>query len=1038
MKERQRLSPTNRASALLSPRVAAVGFAGPGSVGPPRNPRARSLVHCVAAGFAALSLTATALVLVGAPPPATAAARHTVLYAYADGGSSVPGCPDREDPARGCSLGDALSRARGGDTVALATPGRRGHYVGNWAVATRSTSALDPLTITAAPGVAGPVLDGNHGKAKGCGTRYCSGAVLVLGAHARVELRGLTIEAAFGTVNPHGGGVRNDLGGTLSVSGCTFYDDQASWGGAIDNADANGTGTLLVSASTFRSDGAAHGGAINNHGKAFVSSSVFTSDRSTNGGAIDNGDGGSLVVASSSFSANSALDDGGAIDNADHFGKGSLEVSRSTFRSNRAHDGGAIANADNSGAGTLAVEGSKFLANKSGNDGGAIDNADPVGHGTVSVSASLLSGGTAGGGGGAIANGVGSVSVSTSTLSGNQAQYAGALDNHYDYQPPGPPVDAGAEQPANSGTQAGNQAGAVANGAGPGTARLSVAASMFSGNGTDCGGADVSNGPRSAVATIWDSTFDLGDPPPSAARPQPQSSLAGSLSPDGIYFPTCEGDGAVVDNADDSGGFLWLWGSTFVNYDIPDGGTTYFIDNGGIGWAAANIFSVGVCDLGGTWHDMGYNVLLEPDFSLSGGSDQEKCVGDSPPGLTGLGNRDADVPALLSVAPKTFLGPPAGNGGPTQTVLPLRDSPALGVVPYGTVVKMDNRTIVLCPSTDQRGIKSASERACDAGAVQVPYGVAAPRVEVSALSTSYYGSVLVLGTAGESAGDAGSPLYEFSGDANGKFGCTTRKAVGYSAFAAYSLASCTGPESDFVNYVSGDEWPALTTTGKPVAGPGVDQKLLGTVERPGIGDQVTYGGHPLYLFDHRPCCDVWPPNYFDPQGEGYLESVAPMYPWHGIWWLVSAQDGSPAPEGLAVAPETLPDKRAALAYEPDALDGAAVTVYSFSLDRPGLSACTGVCAVTWPPLLTRGKPGTDPNVANNHIMTQDLGFIRRPDGTEQATYEGKPLYLYSGERYFFPGGDGPGILPSQSGTAGNGSGLRGPKGGTFSVVYLGH
>jgi hypothetical protein len=74
-------------------------------------------------------------------------------------------------------------------------------------------------------------------------------------------------------------------------------------------------------------------------------------------------------------------------------------------------------------------------------------------------------------------------------------------------------------------------------------------------------------------------------------------------------------------------------------------------------------------------------------------------------------------------------------------------------------------------------------------------------------------------------------------------------------------------------------------------------------------------------------------------------------------------------------------------------------------------------------------------MANAHIVAQDVGFIRRPDGTEQATYQGKPLYLYSGERYLYPHGNA--APPSQSGTAGNGNGLRGPKGGTFSIVNLG-
>jgi predicted lipoprotein with Yx(FWY)xxD motif len=856
--------------------------------------------------------------------------------------------------------------------------------------------------------------------------------VLFVGARVHLDLRGLTIEGALNRANPHGGGVRNDLGGVVSVSGCTFDDDQASWGGAIDNADAGGTGSLVVTASTFRNDWATHGGAINNHGLAFVSGSVFSADRATNGGAIDNGGGGSLAVTLSSFLANSARDDGGAIDNADDHGQGSLNVSGSTLRSNRAKDGGAISNADNSGDGTLSVQGTKFLDNESKNDGGAIDNSGPVGDGTVSVSASVLSGGTAGGGGGAIASGGGTVSVSTSTVSGNQALYAGGLDNGYGYQPPGAPVSAGAEQQAHSRAQAREEAAALAIATNTRTPRLSVSASLFSGNGADCGGWDVSNGAGSAVTAIQDSTFALGDPAPSVAAPRHQTSSRSPLV-DGIYFPTCDG-GASVDNQ----GSMWLWGSTFVDYDIADASITDFVEDEGVGWAAANIFSVGSCALVGTWHDMGYNVWVEPDST--GGTAQEPCIGDIHVASGGNeydGSRDADVPSWQQPGwvAKTFFGPPANNGGPTQTVLPPRNNPGLGLVPYGTAVRMDNQRISLCPTTDQRGIKSTPGRACAAGAVQAPYGPPAPRVEVSAVSTSYWGSVLVWGgTAAEAADDAGSPLYEFSGDANGKFGCTTRQANGYSPLAPSSRSSCTGPESDFVNFVIGDEWPALTTTGEPVAGPGVDQALLGTVQRPGIGDQVTYGGHPLYLFNHPPPPGSEDAPSIDPQGEGFLESVAPLYPWHGIWWLVSAQDGRPAPDPATLRAETLPDGKSALAYEPDGLADQPVTVYSYSLDRPGVSACTGPCALTWLPLLTRGKPGLDPNLANTQILAKDLGFIRRPDGTEQATYQGKPLYVYSRERYVFPGGPGPGIL--QSGTAGNGNGLRWPKGGTFSVVHL--
>jgi predicted lipoprotein with Yx(FWY)xxD motif len=43
-------------------------------------------------------------------------------------------------------------------------------------------------------------------------------------------------------------------------------------------------------------------------------------------------------------------------------------------------------------------------------------------------------------------------------------------------------------------------------------------------------------------------------------------------------------------------------------------------------------------------------------------------------------------------------------------------------------------------------------------------------------------------------------------------------------------------------------WPPLMTTGKPVAGTGVRKALLGTTRRNNGKLQVTYNGHPLYLY----------------------------------------------------------------------------------------------------------------------------------------------------------------------------------------------
>jgi predicted lipoprotein with Yx(FWY)xxD motif len=49
-------------------------------------------------------------------------------------------------------------------------------------------------------------------------------------------------------------------------------------------------------------------------------------------------------------------------------------------------------------------------------------------------------------------------------------------------------------------------------------------------------------------------------------------------------------------------------------------------------------------------------------------------------------------------------------------------------------------------------------------------------------------------------------------------------------------------------------WPPLLATGNPTAGSGANPSLLGTTKRADGASQVTYNGHPLYLFikDKKP------------------------------------------------------------------------------------------------------------------------------------------------------------------------------------------
>jgi Chlamydia polymorphic membrane protein (Chlamydia_PMP) repeat len=328
--------------------------------------RARAVRRCLIAGFPALFFAGSALSLVQ-PASSASAAGVITLYAYAGRGAIGPTtCPRTTTGSRECTLAEALSKSVAGSTIALATPGRKGHYVGNWTVSTLAFSPSAPLTIEPALGVADPTLDGNHGKATGCQTKICNGPVLTIASGVHVDIDGITIQDADNA--GHGGAIDNPGGGTVIVSASTFYGNTAGDGGAIDNGDKGG-GVLNVSASMF-------------------SHNTATSD----GGAIDNGDRGSgaVTVSASTFSGNTATSDGGAIDNADR-GSAGLTISGSTFWGNRATDGGAIDNADRGGAG-LAISASTFSGNTATSDGGAIDNADHTGTSTVWVAADIFNG----------------------------------------------------------------------------------------------------------------------------------------------------------------------------------------------------------------------------------------------------------------------------------------------------------------------------------------------------------------------------------------------------------------------------------------------------------------------------------------------------------------------------------------------------------------------------------------------------------------------------------------------------------------------
>lgn len=223
-------------------------------------------------------------------------------------------------------------------------------------------------------------------------------------------------------------------------------------------------------------------------------------------------------------------------------------------------------------------------------------------------------------------------------------------------------------------------------------------------------------------------------------------------------------------------------------------------------------------------------------------------------------------------------------------------------------------------------------------------------------------------------------------------------------------------------------WPALLTSGAPVAGHGVNPTLLGTVTRDDLGlgsvQQVTYAGNPLYrfIFDEEPG-EYEGANLFDPV-------TSPT----GNWYLVSPNHGRPATGRAELQLETAPvnggSSATVLSVTMDndfslASDGASFPAYTLSTDTHAgrvKTHCQAACAASyWPPVLTTGRP-----IAGPGVDPAAIGIIVRPDGTHQVTYHGRPLYLFSGDAYL------PGI-PLYGDARIDGAGLSTPW-GVFNTV----
>jgi predicted lipoprotein with Yx(FWY)xxD motif len=75
------------------------------------------------------------------------------------------------------------------------------------------------------------------------------------------------------------------------------------------------------------------------------------------------------------------------------------------------------------------------------------------------------------------------------------------------------------------------------------------------------------------------------------------------------------------------------------------------------------------------------------------------------------------------------------------------------------------------------------------------------------------------------------------------------------------------------------------------------------------------------------------------------------------------------------------------------VDTGGHTLYRFTPDAAGQTACTGACATNWPPTVL--PPGEQVQPAAS--LSGKFATMARPDGSTQVTYNGWPLYAFAGD-----------------------------------------
>jgi hypothetical protein len=235
--------------------------------------------------------------------------------------------------------------------------------------------------------------------------------IFTVDAGATVKIAGLRITGGDAGDNNNGGGIDN--AGNLTISQSDVSYNSAGYGGGLANELG---GTVTVSGSTFTGNVALfEGGGLLNFGTATVSDSGFTSNNSASGGGMANESGGTAAIINGTAFYNNLASSGGGL-----FNDGTATVSQGTFTGNFAFlRGGGLFNA---GSATVSIS-SAFTRNTAILDGAGLMNS-----GTATISDSSFITNAAGAHGGGLAS-AGTATVRDNTFTGNSATQGGGIFN---------------------------------------------------------------------------------------------------------------------------------------------------------------------------------------------------------------------------------------------------------------------------------------------------------------------------------------------------------------------------------------------------------------------------------------------------------------------------------------------------------------------------------------------------------------------------------------------------------------------------------